>query len=63
MRRHIDFDKIGITDDVMFCTVLKAIPRIAESFYRESLGLRLRKLSSWEQVSMKSNFSREGCPS
>jgi len=22
MRRHIDFDKIGITDDVMFCTVL-----------------------------------------
>ena len=23
MRRQIDFDKIGITDDVMFCTVLR----------------------------------------
>ena len=47
MRRHIDFDKIGITDDVMFCTVL-AILRIAENFYRESSVSRLRKLSSWE---------------
>ena len=47
MRRHIDFDKIGITDDVMFCTVLSNSEDCRE-FYREFLELRLRKLSSWE---------------
>ena len=39
MRRHIDFDKIGITDDVMFCTVLSNSEDCRE-FLQRILGVR-----------------------
>ena len=38
MRRHIDFDKIGITADVMFCTVLSNSEDCRE-FLQRILGL------------------------
>ena len=40
MRRHIDFDKIGITDDVMFCTVLSNSEDCRE-FLQRILGIEI----------------------
>ena len=56
MRRHIDFDKIGITDDVMFCTVLSNSEDCRE-FLQRILGIEIEEIVVvGTQVSMKSNF-------
>ena len=44
MRRHIDFDKIGITDDVMFCTVLSNSEDCRE-FLRRILGIEIEEIA------------------
>ena len=60
MRRHIDFDKIGITDDVMFCTVLSNSEDCRE-FLQRILGIEIEKIVVvGTQVSMKSNFHAKG---
>ena len=60
MRRHIDFDKIGITDDVMFCTVLSNSEDCRE-FLKRILGIEIEKIVVvGTQVSMKSNFHAKG---
>lgn len=57
MRRHIDFDKIGITDDVMFCTVLSNSEDCRE-FLQRILGIEIEEIVVvGTQVSMKSNFT------
>ena len=57
MRRHIDFDKIGITDDVMFCTVLSNSEDCRE-FLQRILGIEIEEIVVvGTQVSMKSNFA------
>ena len=43
MRRHIDFDKIGITDDVMFCTVLSNSEDCRE-FLQRILGIEIEEI-------------------
>jgi len=58
MRRHIDFDKIGITDDVMFCTVLSNSEDCRE-FLQRILGIE-EIVVVGTQVSMKSNFHAKG---
>lgn len=60
MRRHIDFDKIGITDDVMFCTVLSNSEDCRE-FLQRILGIEIEEIVVvGTQVSMKSNFHAKG---
>ena len=60
MRRHIDFDKIGITDDVMFCTVLSNSEDYRE-FLQRILGIEIEEIVVvGTQVSMKSNFHAKG---
>ena len=60
MRRHIDFDKIGITDDVMFCTVLSNSEDCRE-FLQRILGIEIEEIVIvGTQVSMKSNFHAKG---
>ena len=60
MRRHIDFDKIGITDDVMFCTVLSNSEDCRE-FLQRILGIKIEEIVVvGTQVSMKSNFHAKG---
>ena len=60
MRRHIDFDKIGITDDVMFCTVLSNSEDCRE-FLQRILGIEIEEIVVvGTQVSMKSNFNEKG---
>ena len=60
MRRHIDFDKIGITDDVMFCTVLSNSEDCRE-FLQRILGIEIEEIVvGGTQVSMKSNFHAKG---
>ena len=60
MRRHIDFDKIGITDDVMFCTVLSNSEDCRE-FLQRILGIEIEEIVVvGTQVSMKSNFYAKG---
>ena len=60
MRRHIDFDKIGITDDVMFCTVLSNSEDYRE-FLQRILGIEIEEIVIvGTQVSMKSNFHAKG---
>ena len=60
MRRHIDFDKIGITDDVMFCTVLSNSEDCRE-FLQRILGIESEEIVVvGTQVSMKSNFHAKG---
>ena len=60
MRRHIDFDKIGITDDVMFCTVLSNSEDCRE-FLQRILGIEIKEIIVvGTQVSMKSNFHAKG---
>ena len=60
MRRHIDFDKIGITDDVMFCTVLSNSEDCRE-FLQRILGSEIEEIVVvGTQVSMKSNFHAKG---
>ena len=60
MRRHIDFDKIGITDDVMFCTVLSNSEDCKE-FLQRILGIEIEEIVVvGTQVSMKSNFHAKG---
>ena len=60
MRRHIDFDKIGITDDVMFCTVLSNSEDCRE-FLQRILGIEIEQIAIvGTQVSMKSNFHAKG---
>ena len=60
MRRHIDFDKIGITDDVMFCTVLSNYEDCRE-FLQRILGIEIEGIVVvGTQVSMKSNFHAKG---
>ena len=60
MRRHIDFDKIGITDDVMFCTVLSNSEDCRE-FLLRILGIEIEEIVVvGTQVSMKSNFHAKG---
>ena len=60
MRRHIDFDKIGITDDVMFCTVLSNSEDCRE-FLQRILGIEIEEIVIVGiQVSMKSNFHAKG---
>ena len=60
MRRHIDFDKIGITDDVMFCTVLSNSEDCRE-FLQRILGIEIEEIAVvGTQVSMKSNFHAKG---
>ncbi len=60
MRRQIDFDKIGITDDVMFCTVLSNSEDCRE-FLQRILGIEIEEIVVvGTQVSMKSNFHAKG---
>ena len=60
MRRYIDFDKIGITDDVMFCTVLSNSEDCRE-FLQRILGIEIEEIVVvGTQVSMKSNFHAKG---
>ena len=60
MRRRIDFDKIGITDDVMFCTVLSNSEDCRE-FLQRILGIEIEEIVVvGTQVSMKSNFHAKG---
>ena len=60
MTRHIDFDKIGITDDVMFCTVLSNSEDCRE-FLQRILGIEIEEIVVvGTQVSMKSNFHAKG---
>ena len=60
MRRHIDFDKICITDDVMFCTVLSNSEDCRE-FLQRILGIEIEEIVVvGTQVSMKSNFHAKG---
>ena len=60
MRKHIDFDKIGITDDVMFCTVLSNSEDCRE-FLQRILGIEIEEIVVvGTQVSMKSNFHAKG---
>ena len=55
-----DFDKIGITDDVMFCTVLSNSEDCRE-FLQRILGIEIEEIVVvGTQVSMKSNFHAKG---
>lgn len=58
MRRHIDFDKIGITDDVMFCTVLSNSEDCRE-FLQRILGIEIEEIVSLSNVLNLSQTERD----
>ena len=59
MRRHIDFDKIGITDDVMFCTVLSNSEDCRE-FLQRILGIEIEEIVAI-QSNLNNTANSSGC--